>query len=124
MGITYFQADPYLISVANTAATIGTSRGNFEGVNFFPGRIASGDQFIAGGQKATLIRNAFSPHAVEMEGAAIAQIAYMNKVPFVIIRAISDSADGSAVLDYQEFVPIAARNASTLLQEMVRVIGQ
>ena len=51
--------------------------------------------------------------AVEMEGAAMAQTAYLNEIPYVVLRAISDKADGSADLSYEEFLPIAAKNASS-----------
>ena len=56
-----------------------------------------------------------------MEGAAIAHVAYLNSVPYVIIRAISDKADGSADLSYEEFLPLAAKHASLLLEQMVKL---
>ena len=56
-----------------------------------------------------------------MEGASIAHVAYLNQVPYVIIRAISDKADGSADLSYEEFLPLAAKHASALLEEMVKL---
>ena len=59
--------------------------------------------------------------AVEMEGAAMAQTAYLNKIPYVVLRAISDKADGSADLSYEEFLPIAAKNASSMVEEFVKL---
>ena len=56
-----------------------------------------------------------------MEGASMAQVAYLNKVPFVILRSISDKANGEADLSYEEFLPIAAKNASTLLEEFIKL---
>ncbi|MGL4800111.1 MAG: 5'-methylthioadenosine/adenosylhomocysteine nucleosidase [Cellulosilyticaceae bacterium] len=117
LGITYFEADDNLISVAEKAA----ANVNLEGVETFRGRVASGDQFIAGGPVQERIQEHFAPSAVEMEGAAIAHVAYLNDIPYVIIRSISDKADGHADLSYEEFLPIAARNASLLLEEIVKL---
>lgn len=117
LGITYFEADESLINLAEKAA----ANTNLEGVNVFKGRIASGDQFIAGGDLEERIRTNFEPYAVEMEGAAIAHVAYLNEVPYVIIRAISDNADGEAELSYPEFLPIAAKNASLLLDKIIEI---
>ncbi|MGL6174135.1 MAG: 5'-methylthioadenosine/adenosylhomocysteine nucleosidase, partial [Cellulosilyticaceae bacterium] len=117
LGITYFEADKNLIEVSKTAA----SNLKLKDVKIFEGRIASGDQFIAGGEKQEQIKTHFNPYAVEMEGAAIAHVAYLNEVPYVIIRAISDKADGEAELSYPEFLPIAAKNASSLLEEIIKL---
>ena len=64
------------------------------------GRIVSGDQFVADSKAESTIQNAFGGLCTEMEGATIAQVAYLNDVPFVIVRAISDKADGSAGIDF------------------------
>jgi adenosylhomocysteine nucleosidase len=117
LGITYFVADEGLINLAEEAA----DSINLEDVNVFKGRIASGDQFVAGGELEEKIRSNFEPYAVEMEGAAIAHVAYLNEVPYVIIRAISDNADGEAELSYPEFLPIAANNASLLLDKIIEL---
>ncbi|RAZ23113.1 5'-methylthioadenosine/adenosylhomocysteine nucleosidase, partial [Klebsiella oxytoca] len=63
----------------------------------------SGDQFISDKAKKDWISEHFQGFCTEMEGAAIAQAAYLNQVPFLIIRAISDKADNSAQMDYAEF---------------------
>lgn len=116
LGITFFGANPILVDLAEKAAKTL----NFEGVSIFKGRVASGDQFIAGGTAKDRIQSHFAPSAVEMEGAAIAHVAYLNNVPYVIIRAISDKADGSADLSYEEFLPLAAKHASLLLEQIVK----
>ena len=72
-------------------------------IEVFEGRIASGDQFVADQGVKDFITKEFGAYAVEMEGAAIAQAAYLNSIPFVIIRAISDKADDSATVDYPTF---------------------
>ena len=119
LGVTFFEADPALIRLAEQAA----KNLNFDGVSIFKGRVASGDQFVAGGELKDRIQSHFAPSAVEMEGASIAHVAYLNQVPYVIIRAISDKADGSADMSYEEFLPLAAKHASALLEEMVKCIG-
>ena len=116
LGVTFFEADKDLILLAEKAA----KNLNFEGVSLFKGRIASGDQFVAGGELKERIQSHFAPSAVEMEGASIAHVAYLNQVPYVIIRAISDKADGSADMSYEEFLPLAAKHASALMEEMVK----
>ena len=86
------------------------------------GRIASGDQFVAGGEIAERIKSNFGEvSAVEMEGAAMAQVAYLNEVPYVILRSISDKANGEAELSYEEFLPIAAKNASKMVEEFIKL---
>ena len=63
-------------------------------IHVFEGRVVSGDQFISSREVKNNIRDTFQGDCTEMEGAAIAQVAYINEVPFVIIRAITDKADG------------------------------
>lgn len=120
LGITFFEADEELINLSKEAA----KNINIKGVDVFEGRVASGDQFIAGGAIEERIQTNFAPSAVEMEGAAIAHVAYLNNIPYVIIRSISDKADGSADLSYEEFLPIAANNASLLLEEIIKLSSE
>ena len=56
-----------------------------------------------------------------MEGAAIAQVCYINSVPFAIVRAVSDCADGSSHMAYEEFLPNAAATAARLIEGFVRI---
>lgn len=79
------------------------------------GVIASGDQFIANGERKDFIAKHFSAIACEMEGAAIGHVCYINKVPFCVLRAISDSADGSSHMDYPAFVKLAAAQSVELM---------
>ena len=89
-------------------------------IHVYQGRIVSGDQFISdNGVKDAIIHN-FGGFAVEMEGAAIGQAAYLNRIPFLIIRAISDKADGSASMDYPAFEAAAARHSLNLTLELIR----
>lgn len=82
------------------------------------GRVVSGDQFICDAEiKARLIRE-FQADCAEMEGAAIAHGAYLNGLPFLIVRAISDKADGSAEMDYPTFERQAALHSARLVEAL------
>lgn len=86
------------------------------------GRVVSGDQFISGNDvKERLIRE-YQGDCAEMEGASIAHGAYLNGIPFVIIRAISDKADNSAEMDYPTFEAAAAKHSAALVKELVKNI--
>lgn len=90
------------------------------GIKAVRGVIASGDQFIADGAKKDYIKNNFDAIVCEMEGASIAQVCYTNGVPFGVVRAVSDCADGSSHMDYGEFLPVAAANAAKLIELFVQ----
>ena len=114
MDVIAFPADEHLMSLAFAAA---------ESVN--PGhtklgRVASGDQFICRKEQKDLIIANTGASCTEMEGAAIAQTAYRNQVPFVILRAISDKADDSAEMDYPTFERIAAHRCAEVTMNVAR----
>lgn len=90
------------------------------GIRTETGVIASGDQFVASAARKEQIVNAFGAIACEMEGAAIGQVCYVNRVPFCVLRAISDSADGSSHMDYPAFVEMAAAQSVKLLRTFLR----
>ena len=90
------------------------------GVNAFSGVIASGDQFVASAERKDFITGQFGAIACEMEGAAIGQVCYVNKVPFCVLRAISDSADGSSHMDYPQFVKLAAEQSVSLMRRVMK----
>jgi adenosylhomocysteine nucleosidase len=83
------------------------------------GRVLSGDRFIADRGDVQRLRETFAGSCAEMEGAAVAQICSRAGVPFVIIRSISDRADGSAEADFRAFTPLAARRAKRVVLEML-----
>lgn len=89
-------------------------------ISVFTGRVVSGDQFISDKEKKDWIAGQFHGFCTEMEGAAIAQTAYLNHVPFLIVRAISDKADNSAEMDYAEFERKAIAHSVNLMTEMVK----
>ena len=88
-------------------------------IKVFEGRVVSGDQFISDKDKKKYILDNFSGYCTEMEGAAIAQVAYLNNIPFLIIRAISDKADDSATEDYPTFEAKAIKHRVNLVLEMI-----
>ncbi len=87
-----------------------------EGARCLVGTIASGDTFISSSEKKKELAANFGAVVCEMEGAAIGQVCYVNNVPFCIVRAVSDKADGSSGVDYMTFVASAAeKNAKVIL---------
>ena len=117
MNVLAFPADEELVKKAVEA----NKKANPE-IHTFTGRVASGDQFIAAGDVKDKIVESFHPLCVEMEGAGIAQAAYLNKVSYVIIRAISDKADNSATMDYPTFEKQAIAHSVRLMKELVPMI--
>jgi adenosylhomocysteine nucleosidase len=114
MDVVAFPADENMIRYALTAA---------EEVNpghVRTGRVASGDLFVAEKSTKNRIIEKTAAICTEMEGAAIAQTAYRNKVPFVILRAISDKADDSAQMDYPTFEAQAAHRCAEVAMNMAK----
>ena len=113
-----FEADEELRKLALSVADMAVP-----GLRLIEGRIVSGDQFISSLEKKVFLLGAFSGVCAEMEGAAIAQVAHMNHTPFLVIRAISDQADGGANIDYPTFLKTAEVNSSELVMEMLHRIA-
>lgn len=114
MEVLSFKADEKLIELGKAACKKAAPN-----VSVHVGRIVSGDQFISDkAVKERIIQN-FDGFCTEMEGAAIAQTAYLNNVPFLILRAISDKADDSATMDYPTFEAMAIKNSVEILKELV-----
>ena len=88
-------------------------------INYLVGTVATGDKFISAKADKDRINTAFSASCCEMEGGAIAHTAFVNGTPFMVIRAISDSADGDACMDYPTFLPIATRISTALTLALV-----
>lgn len=105
-----FPADVALVEKA-VAANIEAN----PDIQTFTGRIVSGDQFISSAEAKERLVKTFGAKCTEMEGAAIAHTAYLNQVPCVIIRAISDKADNSATMDYPTFEKQAIEHSVRLV---------
>ncbi len=99
-------------------AALGAARALGE-VAVVSGRVLSGDQFIADKERARALFETFGGLCAEMEGAAVAQVCSHAGVPFVIIRSLSDSADGGAEGDFRAFTPLAARRARDVVLGML-----
>lgn len=108
----YFDASEKAVSILASAA-------KELGINSAVGTVASGDKFIASADEKAEILSHFNAAACEMEGASIAQVAFVNGTPFAVVRAISDSADGEATMDYPTFLPIAAANSAKMTLRLV-----
>lgn len=93
------------------------------GRRLMQGCVASGDQFVSGTSSKATIRECGYSACVEMEGAAIAQVAFRNSVPFVIIRCISDKADSSAEIDYPMFEKKTAEKCAQVVIEFTKQLS-
>lgn len=89
-------------------------------INAMIGRVVSGDQFISSKDTKDMLIKEFAGDCAEMEGASIAHASFLNDIPFVIIRAISDKADNSAEMDYPTFEKAAAIHSALLVKELVK----
>ena len=87
-------------------------------IRVYEGRIVTGDQFISRSENKAWLTETIGGFCTEMEGAAIAHTAYLNQVPFLIVRAISDKADDSAQMDYPTFEAKAVEHSVRLIEEM------
>lgn len=88
------------------------------------GLIATGDQFISGRESKAVIYDVFHASAAEMEGGAIAQVAALSDVPFTVIRAISDLADGTAAGVYDVFEQQAANHSAATVKQTLRLLAR
>lgn len=112
INVVYLPADRCLVETILSPEVAGE-------VHIVSGTIASGDQFIGGGERKRWIVDSFGAIACEMEGAAVAQVCYVNKVPFAVLRAISDNADGTSCDDYPTFVEKAAHVSASIVERLI-----
>ena len=108
----YFDTDKRAREILEAAA-------KEQGVNYLVGTVATGDKFISDKADKERITELFGASACEMEGGAIAHTAYVNGTPFMVVRAISDSADGEACMDYPTFLPLAVKVSTALTMALV-----
>ena len=114
LGTLTFEADERLRSLAQKCCEEVNPD-----ISVYEGRILTGDQFICDKNKKEWLSKTFNGSCTEMEGAAIAQAAYLNKIPFLIVRAISDKADDSASMDYPEFERQAIIHSTNLTRALI-----
>lgn len=111
-----FQADSDLIHMASRATNHDKEDNKHKA---FVGRILSGDIFIANHEKKEFLWKEFKGYCTEMEGAAIGHTCYLNNIPFVVIRAMSDKADGTAHTNFNDFFKTAAKNSTEIVLDML-----
>ena len=109
----YFPADAHAVAAAQQAL-------RQLGLAFQTGTIASGDRFLSDGAVKAELHTHFGAIACEMEGGAIGHVCFVNRVPFLILRAISDGADPNAHMDYPAFTTLAADRSSKVLCALVQ----
>ncbi|WMY96179.1 MAG: 5'-methylthioadenosine/adenosylhomocysteine nucleosidase [Arsenophonus sp.] len=115
---TVFIADKELILIAKKSIKIL----NF---NAMYGLICTGDSFINGKKKLSYIKKNFPDAiAVDMEGAAIGHVCYKFKIPFIIVRAISDIANIKSNFYFKKFLPIAAKKANQVIENMLIILSK
>jgi len=123
----FFPAEPELLAAARQAAQ-GMAFGSIElrtgerPPKVVVGTVVTGDVFVASKEKGAELAEKLGACAVEMEGAAVAQLCYQRQIGCLVIRSISDKADQSAIMDKQLFYTRAARNSAGLVVEMVRAL--
>lgn len=109
-----YAADAKLVAIAEASAE------RIQGIQVVKGLIATGDSFMNDPERVAFVREKLTDlHAVEMEGAAIAQVCFQFGVPFVVIRALSDIAGKESNVSFEQFLHKAALHSSELVQMMV-----
>jgi adenosylhomocysteine nucleosidase len=116
----FFPAPPRLLALVDNAAKdlplqkLATTRGD-RLPRVIRGVIVTGDVFVASPEKVAELRGKFGADAVEMEGAAVAQVCWQAGVPCLVIRSVSDKADAAANADFKKFLQTAAGNSARLI---------
>lgn len=110
-----FKASKKLVDLAYKKA-----KNLFKNRKVIIGRVLSGDQFISSPEKVKELKQSFSGDSVEMEGAALAHVCFLSKVPFVVIRTISDKANEKATIDYPKFFKKVAINSKKIVVSMLK----
>ncbi len=111
----YLPCDPEL--VRNLTAAAGEMQ-----VPVQVGAIASGDRFVSLSEDKRRLAGQFDAIACEMEGAAVGQVCFVNQVPFAVVRAVSDSVDGQAEMEYPVFAEMAAKQSVALICRMAEML--
>lgn len=124
----WFPADARLVALAKEAAARVTlppapDKNGTRTPQVIAGAIVTGDLFVAAPAKTAELRERFQADAVEMEGAAVAQVCYEQGVPFVAIRTLSDSADAEAQVDFAQYCALAARNSALLMHKLAEMLA-
>ena len=92
----------------------------FDNLDVKKGIVASGDKFIINNEEKDNVKNYFNAYCIEMEGASIAQVCYLDNIPFLVIRSITDKKDGSSKVDFLEFLESSSKKAASILKEVLK----
>lgn len=111
----YIQSDTMLVKKIYNCC----SNNKIEDIKIKSGVIASGDIFCTSEEMKNKINNKFKADAVEMEGAAIAQVCYLDKIPFVVIRSISDTPNGNNNITFDKFLVIASKRCANIINQVI-----
>lgn len=107
---SFFEGDKELIQILKNI--------KLENTKILTGTIASGDIFCTEPNMKEKIRKKFNADCCEMEGAAIAQVCYLNKIPFAVIRSISDIPNGKNHIDFNKFIKLASKKCAEIIRQL------
>jgi len=110
----FIYADKHLLEKA-TKAIEKTNNKVIKGI------IATGDEFVADKEKRKVLYNDFNAECVEMEGAAVAQVCYLCNIPFIVIRSISDKANGNEKIDFDNYLEKVSKRCAEYLEKMLEI---
>ena len=111
-----------VLPTSTSLASLACEAAKAVGKKTHTGIVASGDQFISDPERKRFIVDNFGAVCCEMEGASIGHVCYVNGVECLIVRSISDSADGSAHMDYPQLVSHAAAQSQAIVEWIVENI--
>ena len=119
----FFKCDSAMIAIAEKASKqVSLQQIDQYIPQIFFGTIITGDVFMADHVKNKQLRQEMNADAIEMEGAAVAQVCYQQKVAFLIIRSLSDDANDTATLDFVKYGKMAAENSAQFVMEILKLI--
>ena len=118
MDTSVFKADPHLLHLTEKACDVLDAK-----IKVIAGRVLGGDQFISKAEEREALYQVYAGDCAEIEGgAAIAQVCHLNRIPFVAVRSITDRADSTADIDFNEYTRQAALNSSKLLLQLLTLL--
>ena len=114
----YIQTEDYLFRLANNVLK------SDDKINIVSGVISSGDIFCTEVKMGQKINSKFNALCVEMEGASIAQICYLNHIPFLVLRSISDTPNNDNVITYEEFLKYSSKNIAYAMSKILLKLNE
>ena len=111
----FFKSDEKLVKLCEETINEFKDK-NF---NIKIGRIATGDWFAHIPERAKQIQKEFNADCIEMEGAAIAQVCFLDNVPFLVIRGISDTPNGNNEIDFHTYLEIVSKRVAEILKNLI-----